>query len=486
MCSATSEKIPSGIEGLDDVLLGGFISNRSYLLTGPTGSGKTIFSIQWLLEGLKNGESCLYITFTEPPHEIARNLASFGWDLSNLPIVDPVADINKSHGGDEEYQIFSPEEVEQLPLWEVIYDKIEERKPQRLVIDSATYLRFLSIDEFQFRKRVFKFVDFLRSIGCTSILAHEPIESNGDLTFALAVDGIIKLRRDISSGRVIELRTLEVQKFRGSNYLDGLHPMRIASGGIVVFPHIVEKRIGVSPGEELVASGVEELDEILMGGIESGTTTIISGPTGVGKTTLGIQFLVNSASAGVKSVMYTFEESIESIVRRCRGIGIALDEAINSGRIIITKVNPMELYPDELLNIIRKTIEKDKVELVLIDSLRGYHLAMEQFGTLVSHLQNIVTYLNNRNITTFIVNEVEHITGDLTITELGVSFLVDNIILIRYAEINSEVRRIIGCLKKRLGPFKPELREFEITGAGIVIGKKLQGMKGVLTGVPEK
>jgi len=188
----------------------------------------------------------------------------------------------------------------------------------------------------------------------------------------------------------------------------------------------------------------------------------------------------------VKSVMYTFEESIESIVRRCRGIGIALDEAINSGRIIITKVNPMELYPDELLNIIRKTIEKDKVELVLIDSLRGYHLAMEQFGTLVSHLQNIVTYLNNRNITTFIVNEVEHITGDLTITELGVSFLVDNIILIRYAEINSEVRRIIGCLKKRLGPFKPELREFEITGAGIVIGKKLQGMKGVLTGVPEK
>ena len=184
--------------------------------------------------------------------------------------------------------------------------------------------------------------------------------------------------------------------------------------------------------------------------------------------------------------MYTFEESIESIVTRCRSVGIPLDDVMSSGSVVINKINPMELYPDELLNIMRKTVESENFKVVLIDSLRGYHLAMEQFGTLVSHLQNIVTYLNNKNITTFIVNEVEHITGDLTITELGVSFLVDNIILIRYAEVNSEVRRIIGCLKKRLGSFIPELREFEITGGGIVIGEKLEGMKGVLTGVPEK
>jgi len=486
MGSTGNERLPSGIEGLDEVLLGGFISNRSYLLIGPTGSGKTIFSIQWLLEGMRNGEACLYMTFTEPPGEIKRNLSSFGWELDSLPIVDPMADIVGSDIGSDEYQIFSPDEVEQIPLWEVIYEELKKRKPQRLVVDSATYLRFLSIDEFQFRKRVFKFVDFLRGLGCTSILTHEPIEQNGDLTFALAVDGIVKLRRDISPGRVIELRTLEVQKFRGSSYLDGLHPMRITSKGIVVFPHIIEKRVMTSPGGTLISSGVEGLDEILNGGMESGTTTIISGPTGVGKTTLGVQFLVNSALSGMKGVMYTFEESIESIVTRCRSVGIPLDDVMSSGSVVINKINPMELYPDELLNMIRKIVESGNFKVVLIDSLRGYHLAMEQFGTLISHLQNIITYLNNRNITTFIVNEVEHITGDLTITELGVSFLVDNIILIRYAEVNSEVRRIIGCLKKRLGSFIPELRGFEITSGGIVIGKKLEGMKGVLTGVPEK
>jgi circadian clock protein KaiC len=206
----------------------------------------------------------------------------------------------------------------------------------------------------------------------------------------------------------------------------------------------------------------------------------------VGKTTLGAQFLVNSAEKGSKGAIYTFEESVESIVKRCRKVGIRLDKAINGGKIIAHKINPMQLYPDELLYIIKKAVKEEKVKMVMIDSLKGYQIAMEQFGTLVTHLQNIVTYLNNMNLTTIIVNEVEHITGDLRMTEVGVSFLVDNIILIRYAEIDSEVKRIVGCLKKRLGSFKPELREFDITDRGIIVGSKLQGLKGVLTGVPEK
>jgi len=486
MNSYNKERLSSGINGLDTILNGGFIANRSYLLVGPPGSGRTIFSFQWLLDGSQKGEECLYISLAEPLKELSDNLSSFGWDISRIQVVELGERIGTKAGYRGEYQVFSPGEVEEHTLWQALYEEVEGRKPRRLVVDSATYLRFLSVDELQLRRQIYAFINFLREAECTTIFTHEPFEVSGEIVFALAADGIIRLRREVSEGRVVEIRSLEVQKFRGSDYIGGLHPFRITGKGIVVFPHEISKGVHSYLGERIIRSGVPEIDELLGGGIESGTATIITGPTGVGKTTLGTQFITHSCASNLKGAIFSFEESIESIVKRSSGVGIPLSEMISNGVAFAMRINPMELYPDEFFSLVKNVVENSKVDVVLIDSLRGYQLAMEQFGTLVSHFQNLVNYLNYRGVTTFVVNEVEHITGNLTLTELGVSFLIDNAIIIRFMEISGEVKSVIACLKKRLGSYQKELREFEVTKYGIKVGEKLEGMMGILTGIPEK
>ena len=480
----TEQRMPTGIPGFDEIALGGLITQNSYLIVGGPGTGKTILSFQWLMEGKRRGEAALYITLAEPGGKIERNVRSFGWRLDGIEMVDLTPTIAESQSPEAEYNVFHPSEVERAPVWQGIYDAVGRHRPARLVIDSITQLRYLSTDEYQFRKQMLALVAFLDGCGCTSFLVFEPTELEKETSVALAVDGIVRLHREVSPGRVIGLRSIEVEKLRGSDFMSGLHQMRIGARGVSIFPHRIETPGEVKPGAKLLAAGIEHLDELLGGGLESGTTTIITGPAGAGKSTLGMRLLSQSVAAGDPAVLYAFEESAQSIVTRCEGVGVPVRGALEAGSLRIVRVNPMELYPDEFLGLVRRAVEDEGSRVVMIDSLRGYELAMEEFGTLVANISNLVTYLNGRGVTTLLTNEVENITGDLKATEFAVSYVADNIILLRYAEYNSRVIKIIGCLKKRLGTFQPELRELHITSGGIEVSEKLDNMRGILTGAP--
>lgn len=479
-----AERASTGIPGLDEILNGGVLSNHSYLLVGAAGTGKTIASIQWLLDGRARGERGLYVTLAEPVENITRNISSFGWTLDGIDVVDlnPLVD----HAGEnvEEYSVFAPSEVERTPMWQGIYDAVRQMKPQRVVVDSVTQLRYLSTDDYQFRKQILALVGFLCQSDCMSFLTFEPSELERETSIALAVDGIIRLRMEVSPNRIAALRSVQVEKLRGSGFMTGLHPLRFTDEGIIVFPHRIEEPGDLRPGAHLLSAGVDDIDALLGGGLESGTTTIVSGPSGAGKTTLGMQFMSEAVRAGHRAIVYTFEEAPGSIVERCNSIGMRVTEQLDSGMLEVVRVNPMELYPDEFLAMLRTAVRERNYRTVMIDSLRGYELAMSEYGVAIAHIQNMVTFLNREGVTTLITNEIEEITGPLLATGLGVSYTVDNIILLRYAEHRNEVIKVIACLKKRHSPFETMLREFRITPQGIQVSDKLRGLRGILSGAP--
>jgi len=480
--SASAKRIPSGIPGFDEVLYGGLVPHQSYLVVGSPGTGKTIFSVQWLREGVARGERCLLVTLAVPPERLASNVAGFGWSLEGVA----VADLGPRPGDQApgEYEVFPPSEVERTRVWEGIYEAVRANEPQRVVIDSATQLRFLSADEYQFRKQILALARHLAERGCTSLMTFEPGQLEREAGVALAADGIIHLRLETSPDRVIGIRSLEVEKLRGSDFHSGRHPLRITSDGIVLFPHIIEQVVASSQSGEQLSSGLAELDALLGGGIEAGTATIISGPTGAGKTSLGMQFLLSAVASGARGLLCTFEEPLESIYARCRSLGMNIDPALESGALAAVGVSPLELYPDEFLALVRRAVERDGCQVLMLDSLRGYSLAMEQFGSLTAHVHNLVAYLRRKGVTVFLVNEIERLTGDLMLTELGISYIADNIILLRFCEQEGRVVKVVACVKKRLGDFQPELRELRLTDQGLAIGPKLGHLRGVLSGIP--
>lgn len=260
--------------------------------------------------------------------------------------------------------------------------------------------------------------------------------------------------------------------------------MRITSEGIKIWPHWVEKLKKQPYQRKILSSGIAALDELIGGGISSGGCTLLVGPSGVGKTTLAMQFLTTSALKGIKCAFYSFEEDPASIQQRCDAVSIPIEKCIENNLIIIKEINPLLQYPDEFLDSIRIDIEHNNVQLLVLDNLKGYELAMAEFGNITAHIQNIVNYIRRNKASIFIIAEQEKLTSDLQITDLGVSYIADNVLLIRYAEHYGEVIKVISCLKKRLGNFQSELREMKITANGIIVGEKLSNLTGVLSGIP--
>ncbi|MCX7987732.1 MAG: hypothetical protein N2662_12415 [Bacteroidales bacterium] len=463
--------ISTGVKGLDIILKGGLIRGHTYLIAGSAGCGKTIFSVQWLIDGIQKGEKCLFVSLAEPAEQLSKNVQSFGWDVSKIKIIDLSPSPNPEMI--EEYHVLTPMEVEPMQTWHSIYEAIEKEQPQRLVVDSVTFMSYLSTDLFQFRKQLLAFVNYLKTKSCTTFLIYEPEEMNKDASLPLTVDGVIMLRKVLSESKVLEIRTLEIQKLRGRGYFSGLHPFRITSSGIVIYPHIIENMVTPDLPESKISSGIEGLDELLHGGIEVSTITLLSGPTGVGKSSLGTQFAISAVKGGKKVTYYSFEETPEFIIRRAVGMGQDITSCIKKGMLMIKHINPLELFPDELLGIIKSDVA-DGVSVLILDSIRGYNIAMEQFGNMDAHVQNMVNYLKSAGVTAFFINELEYITStEVRLTELGISYIVDNALLLRFAENKGRIIRIIGCIKKRLGTFEPEVRELIMDKKGIWVGERL-------------
>lgn len=470
-------RVSSGVDGLDEVLGGGLIPGRAYLARGGPGSGKTVLGLHFLTAGAAGGERCLFITLSEPAEQLRSNGASLGLDLDRVRFLDlsPTPEFFTDAGS---YDIFSSGQVELEPTTRRIVGEIEAFKPQRVFLDAMTQFRYLSAEPFQFFKQVLSLLRFLVTQGATVVFSSEASPSAPDEDLQFMADGVLTLSVT-AHGRVIN-----VAKFRGSGFLDGWHSLRLDGTGMRVFPRLVPGLPITDSAVELLSSGLPELDALLHGGIERGTVSIISGPSGVGKTTLCLQVLKQAASQGDAAIAYTFEESAEMIQRRCEAIKLPLRAMIERGSLSLRQVEPLRFTPGEFYRLVLGDIAAKGARLVMIDSVAGFRLALHG-DDLISDLHALCRELRNRGLTVLLVDEVESITGDFQATEAGLGYLADNIVFLRYLEVRGGLRKAIGVLKKRLGDFEKTLREIEITRDGIKVGKPLTDLRGILTGTPE-
>ena len=472
----TPERLSTGIVSLDEVLHGGLISKRAYIVRGGPGTGKTTLGLHFLTAGVLAGERTLLITLDESKDQIRKDAEKIGFDMDKIACLDlsPTAEFFSAA---QAYDIFSPSEVEREPTTKKILEQMEKLKPQRVFIDAITQFRYLSTDAFQFRKQVVSFLRFLIEHGATVLFTSESSPEAPDNDLQFLSDGVI----DLGVNR--DGRTLTVHKFRGSDFHSGCHTLQLSGIGVEVFPRL-------APGEyrrdflpEIISSGVPELDEMLHGGLERGTVTIITGPTGVGKTTLGTLFMKEAAGRGERSVLYTFEENVETLLQRCEAINIPIHTMIQRDILSLVKVEPMQYSPNEFACYVRREVEKNNARIVMIDSMSGYKISLAG-ENLVGHIHALTKYLANMGVTVLLINELEAITGDFRATEIGISYLADNIIFLRYLEFGGEIQKAIGVLKKRVSDFEKSLRKIEITRYGVKVGKPLADLRGILSGTP--
>ncbi len=464
-------RISTGIEGLDEVLHGGLVPERTYTVRGGPGSGKTILGLQFLQEALQQGGTSLLINLEEPEGQIRKNAASLGLDLEGVHFLDlsPGSEGFRSEGT---YDVFAPDEVEGPELSDRIQQTIEEIQPDRVFLDPVVELRQLSHDAHLFRNRVLAFKRLIMEQGATLLLSSqdEPGEDLGVLDYL--VDGVIHLRVGPRG------RRLGVPKFRGSSLEDGEHGVRILEGGIRVYPRIRPGEVEREFTGEQISSGIPDVDELLHGGLERGTVTVVSGPTGTGKTTLGTQFMKEAASRGDASSIFLFEESRATFLARSEGVSIPVEHMEERGTLRIHEIEALLHSPEEIGRMVRRDVEDHGSRIVMIDGVKGYQVSVGgDVHELAQRLHALCRWLVNRGVTVLLIDEVRDLTGWSAATEVGVSYLADNLLNLRHVDAQGEMRKVIGVIKKRTSGFEPRFLEFHITPDGIQVGRPWTGQR---------
>lgn len=470
-------RLSTGVAGLDEVLHGGLLAGRTYVVRGGPGTGKTMLGLHFLTAGAAKGERAMFITVEESTEQVRKDALVLGFDLEGIGFVDltPNAEFfTKARS----YDIFTPAEVEREPTTRMIVEQIEAFHPNRVFLEAMTQFRYLTPDAFQYHKEVLSLLRFLEERGATVLFTSEGNENGGDEHLQFLSDGVLHLQSGATG------RSVKVTKFRGSDYQAGDHCLRLTDHGMEVYPRLVPRRHGRQFINEMVPSGITGIDEQLHGGIERGTVTVISGPTGVGKTTLGLSFVKEAAARGERSSIFLFDEAVETMLQRSELLGIPAQAMVERGTLKATHVEPLRYTPDELAHLVREEVEKRQTRLVMLDSIAGYRLAVRG-EELTRHLHALCAYLRNMGVTVLLVNEIEGITGSFGATDVGISHLADNIVFLRYLEFRGRLERAVGVLKKRVSGFETTLREFEITPLGIRVGRPLTELRGILTGNPE-
>lgn len=479
MVDATADRESTGIDGLDTVLHGGLIPNRSYLVTGQSGTGKTILGLHFLREGARRDEPALFINLEESVDEIRENAAALDISVDGIEFLDlsPEADIFTEG---KQYDVFAAGEVEGPAITDAITERISEVEPTRVFVDPLTHLRDLAPDDYQFRKQANGYMRFVKDFGATVVFTSQATEGSPDDDLQFLADGTIELHRGTVG------RSLAVPKLRGSDSEAGRHAVRITDTGMRVFPVMRPERGSQDFDLETISSGVPGIDHLLHGGIERGTVTILSGPTGVGKTTLGAQFMKEAAGRGERSVIYMFEEATQTFLTRTASVNIPTGEMLNRGTLRVQEVEPLEKSPAEFASMVRHEVENAGARIVMIDGIDGYRLSLQgEEDRLERELNSLGRYLKNKGVAVILVDSVEGVIGDFQPTNRGVSYLADNIVFLSYLELSGKLAKAIGVLKKRTSDFERTLRKFEITPHGIVVGEPLGGLRGILSGTPE-
>ncbi len=472
----------SGVDGIDDVLSGGFTRNRLYLLEGVPGSGKTTVAIQFLLDGVRRGESVLYITLSETEEELSGVAESHGWTLDGITIRELVPG-ESSLLPDDQYTMFHPSEVELSETTKKILADVERVKPSRVVFDSLSELRLLAGSPIRYRRQILALKQFFAGRNCTVILLDDMTSSSHDLQVQSIAHGAIRLEQMFPEYGG-ERRRLIVLKYRGVKFRGGYHDYVIERGGLIVYPRLIASEHRVAPSLKRVASGVVELDQLLGGGLERGTSTLIVGAAGTGKSTLAAQFTASTANEGNRAALFVFDESVHTLLSRVRGAGISLDKVVEDGSVTIRQIDPAELSPGEFVHAIRHAVEEHEASVIVIDSLNGYLNAMPDERFLVIQLHELLTYLGQKDVATILIGAHAGLIGTAMQSPVDASYLADAVILMRYYELRGEVRQAISVVKKRGGIHERSIRDFRITPDGIRLGPPLREFRGILTGVP--
>jgi len=469
----------TGVQGLDELLRGGVVTGRMYLVRGRPGTGKTLLGMEFLETGIENGETVLFIHGEESEDDIVANAAALGIDLSDAAFLDlgPESDFFSE---ERSYDLVDPRDVEGDQFIDDIRDAIEQLNPARVCIDPITQLRYVEASDYQFRKRLVSFMRFLKDRGTTVLATRTQYGgASHDDEIASLSDGIVEFDRGDGGRRA------RVPKHRGVGQRDGTHGMEIREHGIEVYPSLVPSVHEDTLGDDLVASGVPELDGLLGGGIERGTATFISGPTGVGKSTTGTEFLTQAAREGLDPVVYLFEESLETFTARSESLGLPVTDLRESGALTVEPVEPLTLSAEEFAQRVREQVEERGAQVVMVDGIDGYKVSLRgEDRELGEKLHALVRYLTNVDVTVILLDEVGEVTGLPSATGANVSYVADNIVFLSYVELEGRLRRVVGVLKKRVSDFDHTLHEFEITPDGLTVGDPMTDVQGVLDGDP--
>ncbi len=478
---AAPPRLGTGIAGLDDILGGGLPARRLYLVHGDPGAGKTTLAMQFLLEGLRHDERSLYVTLSETKEELADIARSHGWSLDGLSILEVSAE---AAAAEAETTVFHPSEVELGHRMRRLLDEVDRVRPGRLVLDSCSELRLLAQSPLRYRRQILAFKERLTQLGCTILLLDNPVPSSPDMLLQSVAHGVLSVEQ-LSPLYGAERRRLRVVKLRGLKYRGGYHDFIIRTGGLQVFPRLVAAEHHQGFAREPVSSGLEELDALLGGGPDRGSSLLLMGPSGCGKSAVGTQFALAASARGERAMVIALDESAAIYLARAESLGMDVRTHRESGRLSLQQVDPAELSPGELTHRIRQAVEAENVRLVVIDSLNGYVNAMPEESFVALQLHELLSYLGQRGVLTVMTVAQHGLVGSEAVAPIDLSYLADSVLLFRYFEAQGQLRKAITAVKKRAGRHESTIRELLLGDRGVRLGPVLERFQGVLTGAPD-
>jgi circadian clock protein KaiC len=470
----------TGIVGLDNILNGGLTPDRLYLVEGTPGTGKTTLGLGFLLAGAAIGERGLYITLAETEMELLAVAKTHGWSLDPIELFEMVP--SEGLGDDQEQTLLHPSEVELGETIRQIMGKVDTLRPNRVVLDSLSELRLLAESPMRYRRQILALKHFFSTRKCTVIFLDDKSGSGGDLQLHSIAHGVISLEQTLS-GFGAQRRRLHVVKMRGVSYRGGYHDFEIEHGGLCVYPRLVASEHGSDEAGEPVSTGSSELDALLGGGLFPGTSTLLTGPAGVGKTTASVQCLVAALSRGENGAYFLFDERLPTLLSRSKALGMDIQSYIDNGQLEMRAIDPAEMSPGEFAGAICAAVEERNASFIIIDSLNAYLQSMPNEQFLVLQMHELLTYLGQKNVVSLLILGMHGMMGDIR-SDVDLSYLSDTVVQLRYFEAQGEVRQAISVIKTRTAKHERTIREFQIGSSGLQVGPPLHEFQGVLTGVP--
>jgi circadian clock protein KaiC len=472
----------TGITGLDDILGGGLARNRLHLLEGSPGTGKTTMALQFLLNGAEAGEAGIYISLAETEHELRDGARSHGWNIGPKVEVFELVPPESVLDPEQHQSLLYSSDLELGETVKRIFDAIERLRPKRIVIDSLSEIRLLAQGSLRYRRQILALKHYFAQNNSTVIMLDDLTTEGMDRAVHSIAHSVIHLDQlaPIYGG---ERRRLRVVKCRGQAFRSGYHDFIIRSGGVDVFPRLVAAQHRTGFAGKLLQSGIPELDHLLGGGVSTGSSTLLVGPAGTGKSLLGLHYLAAAVERGERGALFAFDEELGLLLARAKGLGIDLETMQNDKKLYIEQMDAAELSPGEFSHRVRRSVDRENIRTVVIDSLNGYQASMPEEQYVILHLHELLQYLNRQGTATFLTVAQHGMIGDMKQT-IDVTYLADSVLMLRYFEALGRVRRAISVIKKRTGPHEDTIREFRITDRGIEVGPALKEFQGVLRGVP--